>query len=304
MGVMMMDDRFDETLREAARDYNDPPPTPRDAMWARIEAARAGSSTVVPLHRRVPRWGAWTLGLAAMLMIGIAIGRLTRIDSPGTSPVAVTTPPPPAARTDTARAAEALPVTRDNETQRAQVAAGVEDRQAPRVASGAPPSGEKQILPPGARRTVPRTDTRAAPRRDSPAPRVRSAPMLAERSTRADTMQANLPYRFAAMQHLSRAEALLTSFEEDTRAGRQDEQMRVWASDLLSSTRLLLDSPAGRDARMRPLLEDLELVLAQIRQAAEGRTSERDMVVEGIDARGVLPRIRTAIPAGPVPVGT
>jgi hypothetical protein len=106
------------------------------------------------------------------------------------------------------------------------------------------------------------------------------------------------------MQHLSRAEALLTSFEADTRAGRQDEQMHVWAGDLLSSTRLLLDSPAGRDPRMRPLLEDLELVLAQIRQAAEGRAAERGMVVEGIDARGVLPRIRTAIPAGPVPVGT
>ena len=38
----MMDereDRFDEILREAARDYNAPPPTPKAEMWERIAAA-------------------------------------------------------------------------------------------------------------------------------------------------------------------------------------------------------------------------------------------------------------------------
>ena len=35
----MIEDRFDE-LREAARDYNAPPETPRDEMWERIVAAR------------------------------------------------------------------------------------------------------------------------------------------------------------------------------------------------------------------------------------------------------------------------
>src|SRR5688572_10385035 len=122
MGVMMMDDRFDDQLREAARDYNDPPPTPRDAMWARIEAARAESRAVIPLHRRLPKWGVWSMGLAAMLVIGIAIGSLTRIDSGAQSPVAVTTPAPNGAG-DTAQAenSAALPVPDDR--QRTRVAA-------------------------------------------------------------------------------------------------------------------------------------------------------------------------------------
>ena len=34
------DERFDALLREAARGYNAPPPTPADAMWAAIEARR------------------------------------------------------------------------------------------------------------------------------------------------------------------------------------------------------------------------------------------------------------------------
>jgi hypothetical protein len=38
------DDELDPTLRELARDYHEPPPVPRDAMWARIQAARAVAS--------------------------------------------------------------------------------------------------------------------------------------------------------------------------------------------------------------------------------------------------------------------
>ena len=37
----MMDDRFEDVVRDAARDYNEPPETPRELMWARIEATRA-----------------------------------------------------------------------------------------------------------------------------------------------------------------------------------------------------------------------------------------------------------------------
>src|SRR6266850_116299 len=37
----MLDDRFDDLLRESARDYNDPPETPREEMWAAMQAKRA-----------------------------------------------------------------------------------------------------------------------------------------------------------------------------------------------------------------------------------------------------------------------
>ena len=38
----MTEDNFESFLQREARDYNSPPPTPRDAMWARIEAERSG----------------------------------------------------------------------------------------------------------------------------------------------------------------------------------------------------------------------------------------------------------------------
>ncbi len=38
----MTDDRFDERLRQAAQDYHRPPATPREELWQRIAAARAG----------------------------------------------------------------------------------------------------------------------------------------------------------------------------------------------------------------------------------------------------------------------
>ena len=46
---MTNDERFDEIIRAAASDYNRPPETPRDDMWAAIEAGRA--SEELPLER-------------------------------------------------------------------------------------------------------------------------------------------------------------------------------------------------------------------------------------------------------------
>ena len=103
----MLDDRLDDQLREAAQDYNDPPETPRDAMWERIVAMRAAEKTektekteaapVLPLrplrHLRPLRWAA---GIAAVLALGIGLGRLSinrtpPVAAPG--PVATETTP-------------------------------------------------------------------------------------------------------------------------------------------------------------------------------------------------------------------
>jgi hypothetical protein len=68
---------------------------------------------------------------------------------------------------------------------------------------------------------------------------------------------------------------------------------------------LLLDSPAAEDQHLRVLLEDLELVLVQISQLEAGRNSpDADLITQGMDQRNVLPKLRSAIPAGPVPVRT
>ena len=120
----------------------------------------------------------------------------------------------------------------------------------------------------------------------------------------ADTTGRALVYRVAATQYLSRTESFLTGFRADLRAGRV-EAFPGQARDLLATTRLLLDSPAADDPRMQSLLEDLELVLVQISQMEAGRDRRNaDLITQDMDQRNVLPKLRSAIPAGPVPVRT
>ena len=113
-----------------------------------------------------------------------------------------------------------------------------------------------------------------------------------------------LAYRVAAAQYLTRTEALLTGFRAETRAG-VPAQLSTQARDLLATTRLMLDSPAAQDARLKSLLEDLELVLAQIAELpASGDREDVRSINQGLDQRSVLLRLRTANPAGPGPVRT
>jgi hypothetical protein len=109
-------------------------------------------------------------------------------------------------------------------------------------------------------------------------------------------------YRMAAAQTLTQAEALLTAYrasdvpERNVAAARQ---LGSWGRQVLSSTRLLLDSPAGEDPQLRALLDDLELVLVQIIQlsGAPLDTTDRALVDRALEDRNLLPRIRTAVPA-------
>jgi len=114
-----------------------------------------------------------------------------------------------------------------------------------------------------------------------------------------------LAYRVAAAQYLTRTEALLTGFRSEARSGQADAQFARQARDLLGTTRLMLDSPAAQDGRLKGLLEDLELVLAQIAQLSpHGDTEEVQLINQGLEQRSVLLRLRTANPAGPGPVRT
>jgi predicted anti-sigma-YlaC factor YlaD len=106
-------------------------------------------------------------------------------------------------------------------------------------------------------------------------------------------------YRVAVAQHLDRTEALLTSFRAEAASGQVDAGVGAWADEMLSNTRLLLDSPAAADPKLKALLEDLELVLAQV--AALPRHNEHtevDLARRALDESRVLPRMRTLVPAG------
>jgi len=116
--------------------------------------------------------------------------------------------------------------------------------------------------------------------------------------------QSDFVYQVAATQYLSHTEAFLTSFRADVGSPGTPNGARFarQARDLLTTTRLMLDSPAGKDQRLRALLEDLELVLVQISQSQSGH--DRDLITQGMNQSNVLPKLRSAIPAGPVPVRT
>jgi hypothetical protein len=106
-------------------------------------------------------------------------------------------------------------------------------------------------------------------------------------------------YKLATVRHLADAEALLTSFSIGSRDAKMDAQFSAWAKGLLSNTRLLLDSPAGDDPRRAKLLQDLEMVLAQIVQLSpNAAATDRELVQGSIQQGQVITRLRTAIPAG------
>jgi len=197
------DPKFEQWLEGAAKSYHSPLPTPREEMWARIEAARR-TKHVIELRP----WMRWAVAAAAVLAIGIGIGRWTANRSAVTNGAVV------ASATDST---------------------------------------------------------------------------------------AELVYEVAATQYLSRTEALLTSFRSDARRGANAARFAAQARDLLTTTQLMLDSPAGDNPRFRPLLEDLELVLVQISQlGARGAANETDLIRQGMNQSNVLPKLRSAIPAGPV----
>ena len=207
------DPKFEQWLKNAARTtYHAPRTPPREEMWTRIATERQRRAGRVLALRP---WMRWALAAAAVLALGIGIGRWT-----------------------------------------------VHQQPVPVAANGTPA---------------------AAPNDSS----------------------RDLAYQVAATQYLSRTEALLTSFRADAPEGGGAARFAAQARDLLTTTQLMLDSPAGDDPRMRALLEDLELVLVQISQlGARGEAQETDLIREGMNQTNVLPKLRSAIPAGPVPVRT
>jgi hypothetical protein len=206
----MDDEQLDESLRAAARDYHTPPETPREAMWRAIEAERRVDRARRPAARR---WVPWAMAAAAVLALGVGIGRLS---APGARPGA---------------------------------------------AASAPIAGT------------------------APGPRVNET-----------------AYRLATVEHLGQSEAFLTLFRASVRTGAQERLASTTARQLLATNRLLLDSPAAQNRRTRVLLEDLELVLAEIAQLSPGASAgDRELIREGMERGGVLSRLRTVVPAGMTP---
>jgi len=275
---MTEEDRIDEIIRNAASDYNRPREIPRDEMWAVIEAARqapgprlhvtaggAGSS-----YTSQKRFGArfvWIgMAAAAVLLVatGVGIGRWTTR---------------PAAR-QVVEAPADFPAPRNDELPAPAANPAIEQ---PAETSSAPPSQN----PPRTREQI----------RQNPIIRGSGTVTPVKLPGSADQDRARV-YQVATMRHLADAEAMLTTFTLESKDATMNAKITDWAKGLLSNTRLLLDSPAGDDPRRAKLLQDLELVLAQIVQLSPGAAAtDRELIQGTIQEGQVITRLRTAIPA-------
>jgi hypothetical protein len=128
-------------------------------------------------------------------------------------------------------------------------------------------------------------------------PREQAAPAtttVAEAPT--DSIAIPEVYQATTNRYLGQATALLVALPSGAESASGVDPYRGRAHELLLTTRLLLDSPAAGDPRFRTLLEDLELVLAQVvRLQASQSSSELELIRQAIEQRDVLPRLRTAV---------
>jgi hypothetical protein len=207
-----MDDKdFDRVLAEMRRIYNAPPQPPLDAMWERIEGEHFGARGRRPVRGSRAR-ATWWLAIAAALVAGVGIGRLT-----------------------------------------SHAAQTVATADSPRAT---PPGG--------------------GPR----------APRLADSTS----------YDGATTSYFGQTAALLIALPTEARAGRAEPRFVARAAELLTTTRLLLDSPAAADPKVRALLEDVELVLAQVARLEPNRGRvELELIAQALEQRDLLPRLTSAV---------
>jgi hypothetical protein len=101
------------------------------------------------------------------------------------------------------------------------------------------------------------------------------------------------PFVGVANDYLERVTALLVTLASESRDGRSMEYAASQAKDLLGTTRLLMDSPDPINPHLRGLLDDLELVLAQIaRLPARPDAPDVYLIDQALDQRDVIPRLR------------
>lgn len=110
----------------------------------------------------------------------------------------------------------------------------------------------------------------------------------------------DIPFVGLATDYLERVTALLVTLAGNTRDGKSLEYSTTQARDLLATTRLLMDSPQPLGAHLRGLLDDLELVLAQIaRLPARPDAPDVYLIDQALDQRDVIPRLRVYLAEHP-----
>lgn len=107
----------------------------------------------------------------------------------------------------------------------------------------------------------------------------------------------NEPARVAMEEHLGRTVALLVTVRDENPTYGPGADVSSWARELLATTRMLIDEPQLNDVRTRRLLQDVELVLAQIVQARGSVPETQRAPSETMRETNLLPRVRAAATA-------
>lgn len=256
----MSDEKFQEFLEREATAYNTPPAaTPRDEMWQVIAAARArrgGAGSAPSLATRSPfRRYAPWIGMAATLLVGVGIGRFAL----------------------------------QRETPLATPGSQVADGTVPSPTGAAPATSPA---------TAPVATSSVSTPPDAPAtrtvPAMRGPTVQLVAATTPSASGPN-PMQVASREHLTRAEAFVTVVAATPADALMDSLTGRWAREMLTNTRLLLDSPAGDDPVRRRLLEDLETLLVQLVQRSGAATEERELIDRTLQRTQLLTRLRSSV---------
>lgn len=104
------------------------------------------------------------------------------------------------------------------------------------------------------------------------------------------------PYQKATEELLGQSAVLLAALTDSRGTADMAAHLNDQATQLLGTTRLLLDSPAASDPQLHTLLLDLELTLARVaRLQPSRRATEVPLINEAVAEREIVPRIRTAV---------
>jgi hypothetical protein len=274
----MEEEQLNELIRQTLRDSRPVPDPPLDEMWAQIERRAFGNATASyalgDRHRREPHghapvWRITTLAAAAALIVGVALGWYAAPRAIAIIPAAM------------------------------QAATQATTHSATRVAEGDVDNGSTPIAGLTARNET----SNAAPDAEAPAatlaasdPRLHSASMSNTTSTAGTASELNDIGNGVGMgRYLVQTAALLAALPSDRATTESDTTIATRAGDLLIQTQLLLDSRAGSDPTLHKLLEDLELVLAQVaRLRGPQNRTDLQLIHQAITAHDVLPRVHDA----------
>ena len=105
-----------------------------------------------------------------------------------------------------------------------------------------------------------------------------------------------VPASRATERYLGQTAVLLAALPGDNDTGVVDPTIAADGARLLGTTRLLLDSPVADNARIRNLLLDLELVLAQVARLQHQRAHDELMFIQSaLNERDIVPRLQSAV---------